>query len=542
MRPASRGLTRRALLVLAAGLLAAAGPVDSLAPETARLPAPRSLNLPPPPPATVELLQKARISGVTGWQVRDLDTGEVLDAWEASRAFVPASVAKLPTAAFALDRLGPAHRFETRLLATAAPAGGVIEGDLVLQGGGDPELDTDDLAPLVEALRAQGVTRVTGRLIGDTGRIGGIAEIAPGQPEDASYNPGVAGLTLNFNRVRVEWPRGGGRGTVAVRAQADGHSPVTDAVAVIPVRGVSPALVRAGSDSDESEIWHLNERVLRRAGGRWLPVRRPAVYTTRVLATLAEEAGIAIPGEQLEPGAARRAGHLVARHQSRPLARVLKGMLYHSTNVTAELVGLAASAAEEGDALLAAATPGSTVPVARLSAGGAILAGTEGRRTLPASAAELNDWAAGRAGFTAGDPGFRLANHSGLSLASRLSPERTVDLLMAEARPPGAADKPRRPGGVAQLLRRYNIAVKGDGLDHRRIEVAAKTGTMNFVRGLAGYVRTAGGRRLAFAIFSNDLARRESMRGARGWTGRARNFERTLIREWIRMADAPPRG
>ncbi|MEO1776186.1 MAG: D-alanyl-D-alanine carboxypeptidase [Pseudomonadota bacterium] len=526
-------------LGLAAGAPAMAESASALAPLSAKVPAPRSPNLPPPPPASIRLYEKARISGVAGWEVRDLVTGEVLDAWSADRAFVPASVAKLPTAAFALDRLGPAHRFETRLLATARPAGGTIEGDLVLAGGGDPELDSDDLWSMAQALRAQGVTRLSGRLIGDSGPIGGIPAISPSQPEDAGYNPGVSGLSLNFNRVRVEWPRGGGAGTVAVRAQADGRRPLTQAIAIVPTPNVSPVLVRA--DTPSREVWQLNERALRRAGGRWLPVQRPAAYTADVFAALIEEAGAARPAVAVEPGSALGAPHVLARHQGRPLAQVLQAMLFHSTNVSAELVGLAASGAGQGTlpgaTLMAATTPGSTVPVARLSGRGAFFAERAGLRTLPSSAAAMNDWAAAVAGFEPGDPGFRLANHSGLSLASRISPTRTVDLLVALARPPGALDDARLPGGVGQLLRPHNIAIKGDGLDHARIAVAAKTGTMSFVRGLAGYVHTASGRKLAFAIYCNDLVRREDGRGSRGWTARARAFERALLRQWIAEVD-----
>ncbi|MEO1687340.1 MAG: D-alanyl-D-alanine carboxypeptidase, partial [Pseudomonadota bacterium] len=70
------------------------------------------------------------------------------------------------------------------------------------------------------------------------------------------------------------------------------------------------------------------------------------------------------------------------------------------------------------------------------------------------------------------------------------------------------------------------------------VEGAAKTGTLNFVRGLAGYITSASGRRLVFCIFSEDLARRAAMRdgratgSSRAWGGRARGMERKLVRSW----------
>ena len=76
-------------------------------------------------------------------------------------------------------------------------------------------------------------------------------------------------------------------------------------------------------------------------------------------------------------------------------------------------------------------------------------------------------------------------------------------------------------------------------LDYDKLEVVAKTGTMNYVRGLAGYIATPGGKRLAFAIFSNDLARRtsDSERVDKRWMSRAKGFERALIRSWVIRVD-----
>jgi D-alanyl-D-alanine carboxypeptidase/D-alanyl-D-alanine-endopeptidase (penicillin-binding protein 4) len=79
------------------------------------------------------------------------------------------------------------------------------------------------------------------------------------------------------------------------------------------------------------------------------------------------------------------------------------------------------------------------------------------------------------------------------------------------------------------------VAAKSIPLDYRHLDIVAKTGTMDYVRGLAGYIATPSGRRLAFAIFSNDLDRRVPgvQRINRRWMARARVFERSLIRNWV---------
>lgn len=92
--------------------------------------------------------------------------------------FRPASNLKILTTILAMDRLGPDYRFETTLSHTGhIDENGVLHGDLIVTGGGDPSLShyygpsrptTDEiLGVLIEALQTRGVTRVNGRLLGD---------------------------------------------------------------------------------------------------------------------------------------------------------------------------------------------------------------------------------------------------------------------------------------------------------------------------------------------------------------------------------------
>jgi len=499
------GIRRRAVL---AGLLATALAPGALAFE-APLPRPRPGGA-RGVPAVVTLPQAP--SGVSSWLVVDLDRGTILDAHEARVPQAPASVAKLPTAAYALERLGPGHRFETRLAMRGRVVGDRIEGDLVLAGGWDPELDTDALLPLVMALQKAGVRRITGRFLVDPGHAPEIAAIDPSQPEDAAYNPAISGLNLNFNRVRVEWPDKAGPSDIRVSARALRLDPGVKGVRV--VASDAPDLnVFAYSTQGDSEVWQIAGRELKRRGGRWLPVRQPAAYAGEVFAALCATQGIVLP--EAVPGASGPQDVILATQRSAPLVGILEGMLHHSTNLTAEVVGQASSG-ELGSPM--------------------------------GSAAAMNRWAGAFAGFPVDDPGFAFANHSGLTTRSRVSAERMVAFLRAAAtRPvPAGAERtdPRLPGGVARLLRPYNVATKGDGLDHDKLLIVAKTGTMDFVRGLAGYVITPGGRRLAFAVFSNDLDRRSGgvSHIDRAWMGRARGFEKVLLQNWIAMADGGKPG
>jgi D-alanyl-D-alanine carboxypeptidase/D-alanyl-D-alanine-endopeptidase (penicillin-binding protein 4) len=112
------------------------------------------------------MLQSPRFAGAQwGVNVVSLATGEVIFAHGAERRMSPASNTKLFTAALALDRLGGATRLQTQILATrAADAAGVLRGDLVIAGRGDPGWNprrtgqswTDVFAPMVDILRRDG--------------------------------------------------------------------------------------------------------------------------------------------------------------------------------------------------------------------------------------------------------------------------------------------------------------------------------------------------------------------------------------------------
>ena len=104
----------------------------------------------------------------SGAFVLDLDSGVELFALRASTARMPASVEKLYTTATALLRMGPAATLDTRAVSDAElDADGVLRGDLVLVGGGDPFFGDESAAKLARAVQAAGVKRIDGAVVGD---------------------------------------------------------------------------------------------------------------------------------------------------------------------------------------------------------------------------------------------------------------------------------------------------------------------------------------------------------------------------------------
>ena len=144
---------RALLAALAAALLAAAGAAGE------------------PGPLRGELARALAGSGVpaarTSALVVDLASGETVFARNARRALAPASNEKLAVAYAALVELGPRYRLPTEVVSDGEHAGATLRGDLVLVGSGDPTLGSAGLEALAAQVRALGIRRVTGGVVGD---------------------------------------------------------------------------------------------------------------------------------------------------------------------------------------------------------------------------------------------------------------------------------------------------------------------------------------------------------------------------------------
>ena len=487
-------MTRRGLLgglVATAGGAAWAGPVaTSLRPRLRPGPVATG-EMPRLRPDLDTLIARAQLGGVVGVEMRDLETGETLLSNAAGTDLPPASVTKALTSLYALRQLGGAYRFTTRVLATGPIEAGLVQGDLILAGGGDPTLNTDHLAEMAEALAAQGITGISGRLLCWGGALPHIEEIEPGQLDHLGYNPAVSGLNLNFNRVHFQWARAGGDYEITMDARTERYRPD---VAMSRVRLSSRSLpVYAYEGPDE---WTVARSALGDGGARWLPVRRPALYAGDVFRTLAAGLGMRLP-EPVEIDRLPDSGTELLRHDSATLRAILGDMMRYSTNLTAEVCGLAATRARLGR------------PVG-----------------LHTSAAGMSTWLRQTYGI-----GARFADHSGLSDASRISAADMVKVLAAEG-----AESDLRP-----LLKQIAILdSERQRIEEYPVAVAAKTGTLNFVSTLAGIATAPDGRDYAFAIFTANLDRREAAKrvndevpeGSIAWSRRSRRLQQEILQRW----------
>lgn len=445
-----------------------------------------------------DVIQSSGVTGRVGVVLADAVTGEIIDSNDADEPLPPASVTKAVTALYALESLGPKFQFETRIFAIGVILDGVLDGDLILSGGGNPNLVTDDLAVLAERLKDSGLTEVRGKFYVYDGALPNLDEIDESQLDHLGYNPAVTGLNLNFNRVHFEWKRAGGAYTVTMDARSERFRP---AVTVAKMRIVDRAVpVYTYRDGDGLDEWTVARGALGSGGSRWLPVRYPALYAGEVFATFARGRGIVLtPPSEI---ALAPQGTPIAVHESVPLRRMMQDMLRFSTNITAEAAGMAATEERTGQ-----------------------------KRGLRTSALGMTRWANDRAGIT---PSF--TDHSGLGDATRLSAADMVTLLNAD--------------GVDTVLKPIlkTIALRDD---QRRVikdhpaRVVGKTGTLNFVSALAGYIQTASGRKLTFTIFAADLEARaqgklsndEQPLGSISYNTNTKKLQNKLLLRWAALND-----
>jgi D-alanyl-D-alanine carboxypeptidase/D-alanyl-D-alanine-endopeptidase (penicillin-binding protein 4) len=481
---------------------AAEGSVDEILSDLKSEPAPPV----PAPPAvapdgrTAAALVAARPPGTAvGYLLIDLESGQVLAELNPDLPLIPASTAKLATAVAALDVLGPEHRFRTELLTTGAIENGVLRGDLVLRGGGDPFLDLADLLGLAVRLGNTGIREVHGRFLIDDTALPRFSEIAPSQPPEAAYNASIGALSVAFNRVHLAWWGGG-------RIDAAALPPLYEArFEPAPPARLPPGGVALKSSDERAVVWRVADRGRRRQLTE-LPVKDPGLHAGNLFRQVAGAQGISLapPLRGVTPAQAS----VVAVHESAPLRYLVHDMLLYSNNMMAEMIGLAA-AQRLGNAW------------GGLDVAGRLLLGHL-ERLMP----EV-DWR-----------GATLGNLSGLDGAARLTPRQLAAIARYGWR--HEALPALLPGGgwSGTLTRRFTGA--GEAL-----RVWAKTGTMNYGSALAGYLFPMTDRPAVFVTMVADTGARDAYDAllpypgpaaratADAWLNRARALQDALVESWL---------
>ncbi|MFI5311607.1 MAG: D-alanyl-D-alanine carboxypeptidase/D-alanyl-D-alanine-endopeptidase, partial [Gemmatimonadales bacterium] len=419
-------------------------------------------------------LARVMQSGRWGVLVVSLSHGDTLFDRNPDEQLLPASTMKLFTSAVALDRFGPGGTFKTEVLrAGAIGEDGVLRGDLVLRGAGDPTLsgraNDEGGEPAMEALARlvaeAGVQRVSGNIVGDASAFeerrvpdGWLARYL-----QASYAARVSALSFNENRITVV-VRPVGRSTeVSFDPAVNGVQVWSDVKVVGGSRG---GRIAASEDAD-GRI-RVSGWIGALSGGRTyaLNVEHPELFAAGALRAALIARGVVVEGVAVAATAPNDAV-AIATLSSPTLDKLIAQMNVHSNNHFAELlfrnaarVDGGAGSAENGNSLL--------------------------RRFLTEKA-------------NVQPSVVFAADGSGLSTLDRVTPRAMVQLLDYARRAPwGPALEESLPvAGETETLSRRMRGTAARGNLH------AKTGSTNEVASLGGYVTARNGEQLAFSFIYN---------------------------------------
>jgi len=428
------------------------------------------------------LNQPALARGTWGVLVQSLKSGETLFAWNPQKLLLPASNMKLVTLAAAAAELGWDYTYRTTLLARGSINGGMLTGDLIVVGSGDPSIGNIDgsaerlFGEWADRLKQLGVQAVTGRIVGDDNAfdddILGFGWSWDDLPED--YAAGVGALQFNENAIRVTvspGPKAGDPAAIAV------DPPESGIVVSNAIRTVAPGtttslsahrlpgrsgLVVGGSIAAGAET----PAVLT------MSVDNPTLFFVRALRRSLIARGIDVRGPAIDIGDLdstldKTGATTVAEHRSPPLSVLAVRLMRISQNQYAETF---------------LKTLGKEAPATALKG-----------RTVAEKL--FKDWGV--------DPGsLIIRDGSGLSRYDFLTAQALVTILAhvykdSKLYEPFAASLPT-PGTDGTLANR----LKGTAAESR---LRAKTGSMSQVRALSGYISTSDDEPLAFAVIANNF-------------------------------------
>jgi D-alanyl-D-alanine carboxypeptidase/D-alanyl-D-alanine-endopeptidase (penicillin-binding protein 4) len=416
--------------------------------------------------------------GYWGVLIKSLKSDETLYSLNAKRLMMPASNMKIVTLAAAADRLGWDYTYETKIYAAGRIDAGVLQGDLLVVGSGDPSIgeSSDTLGAWAEQLAARGIRTIAGRVIGDDNAFDddglGFGWSWDDLPDD--YAAGVSALQFNENAVRVTvvpGPAAGDWAGVSVSPAASGL--LVDSALTTSAAGKA-ASIEAHRLPGSARLQLRGTVPLGAAPvTRLVSVDNPTQFFVNALRTALIGHGIDVRGPSVDIDDIRDApprpdGSPLISYRSAPLSTLAIRLMKASQNLYAETF------------------------LKTLAAGPAV-ATTAAGRTIAQTA--LQAWGVGADGLI-------MRDGSGLTRYDYVTPDALVTILthidrQASLNGPFEASLPiaARDGSLANRMK--GTAAEGNA--------RAKTGSMSNVRGLSGFVTTADGEPLVFAILANNF-------------------------------------
>jgi D-alanyl-D-alanine carboxypeptidase/D-alanyl-D-alanine-endopeptidase (penicillin-binding protein 4) len=394
--------------------------------------------------------------------ILDTDSGRLVLGQNLDTPRSPASTVKVVTTFAALDMLGPAYTWHTQASIRGELASGVLDGDLYLQGGGDPYMTLERWWSFAQALRSHGLKAIHGDIVIDNSAFA-LPPEDPGEFDgrpNRAYNVLPDALMVNFQSIEFQVvPDAAERRVDVIAHPAPGNLIIENDVRFVAGRcGGAAARVdfKVVSEGWDRVVFsgalspHCAERSFTRV------LLQPTTYAFGTFVQLWHELGGEFSGKLRVQAVASDVQPFLS-FDSLSLGEIVRLTNKFSSNLMARQLLLTMGGEHSGNP----ATP-------------------------QKGAAAIEEWSRAR-GFDL--QGMDIDNGSGLSRRTRISALQMAKILSAAYRsryaPEFLASLPL--AGIDGTLRsRMKTAPAG--------AVRLKTGHINGVSGVAGYVTTAAGK------------------------------------------------
>lgn len=407
--------------------------------------------------------------GVDVIRVKD---GTNLFSMNKNKRFRPASNMKIVIAASALKALNSEYRFQTKLYSDSKIKNGVLNGNLIIVGSGDPTFKASELSAWKNKLLSLKLEKINGDIIGVDSIFDDQKTGLMWSWDDLSncYSAQISGLQINSNCAEI-----------IIRPGNDGEqalidkTPNTSYINIVnqTITGMSPTALEFKREEGTNRIY-IRGIINKRSGpiSKWMSIDNPTSYFTNLLYEELRRHGIQITGKPVD---ARDSGYilktsssyLLAERKSPMLKNIIKDFLKYSINLYGESI---------------------------LKSLGFIYFNTgstyNGRLAVNLILKQ----------YELPEDVLFIADGSGLSMLNMISPEYMSKLLYSISK--------------GYYYRTFFDALSTSGMDgtlRKRLnspelkgKVHAKTGYIRNVRSLSGYIDTANNERLVFSIFANN--------------------------------------
>ncbi|KAA9023849.1 D-alanyl-D-alanine carboxypeptidase/D-alanyl-D-alanine endopeptidase [Niallia endozanthoxylica] len=295
------------------------------------------------------IINDQRLKGaITGVSIRKADSGEIVYSSYGDIRLHPASNMKLLTAAAALEQLGPDYQFSTEVWMDGRIKRKVLKGNLYLKGKGDPTLMKEDLDLFAKKLKAKGITKINGNLVGDDSWYDSIRLSQDLNWSDESFHTGaqVSALTLSPSNDYDS-------GTVlleinpAAKIGKKAKIQVTPKNEYVTIMNLTKTVETTQASEVSFERLHGENTIIVKGTipqnsstiKKWAAVWEPTEYAIHVFKTSLKEYGITFTGKsEMKTGVTPKEASKLAVRKSMPLKDLLIPFMKLSNNGHAEVL------------------------------------------------------------------------------------------------------------------------------------------------------------------------------------------------------------